>query len=94
MPLPRREWFVQARAVAAGGQDDKIDKVAAMKKTYKDAKLDCLLCLGGNGTHKTANTFFHLTNPSFPLDLSRRRAGDIWYYKSIPKGEMCQEKIL
>ena len=26
-----------------------------MKKTYKDAKLDCLLCLGGNGTHKTAN---------------------------------------
>ena len=35
--------------------DDKIDKVAAMKKTYKAAKLDCLLCLGGNGTHKTAN---------------------------------------
>ena len=31
-------------------EDDKIDKVAAMKKTYKDAKLDCLLCLGGNGT--------------------------------------------
>ena len=36
-------------------EEDKIDKVAAMKKTYKDAKLDCLLCLGGNGTHKTAN---------------------------------------
>ena len=36
-------------------EDDNIDKVAAMKKTYKDAKLDCLLCLGGNGTHKTAN---------------------------------------
>ncbi len=35
--------------------DDKIDKVLAMKKTYKDANLDCLLCLGGNGTHKTAN---------------------------------------
>ncbi len=34
--------------------DDKIDKVKAMKKTYADAKLDCLLCLGGNGTHKTA----------------------------------------
>ena len=33
-------------------EDDKVDKVAAMKKTYKDAKLDCLLCLGGNGTHK------------------------------------------
>ncbi len=36
-------------------EDDQVDKVAAMKKTYKDAKLDCLLCLGGNGTHKTAN---------------------------------------
>ena len=35
--------------------DDKVDKVAAMKKTYKEAKLDCLLCLGGNGTHKNAN---------------------------------------
>lgn len=36
-------------------EEDNIDKVAAMKKTYKEAKLDCLLCLGGNGTHKTAN---------------------------------------
>lgn len=36
-------------------EEDKVDKVAAMKKTYKDARLDCLLCLGGNGTHKTAN---------------------------------------
>ena len=36
-------------------EEDKIDKVAAMKKTYNDLKLDCLLCLGGNGTHKTAN---------------------------------------
>ena len=35
--------------------DDKVDKVAAMKKNYKEMKLDCLLCLGGNGTHKTAN---------------------------------------
>ncbi len=32
-----------------------IDKVAAMKKTYRDLKLDCLVTLGGNGTHKTAN---------------------------------------
>ena len=36
-------------------EEDKIGKVAAMKKTYKDAKLDGLLCLGGNGAHKTAN---------------------------------------
>ena len=35
--------------------DDKVDKVAVMKKTYRDLKLDCLVTLGGNGTHKTAN---------------------------------------
>ncbi len=34
---------------------DNIDKVDEMKKNYKKMKLDCLLCLGGNGTHKTAN---------------------------------------
>ena len=36
-------------------EDDNVDKVAAMKKNYKEMGLDCLLCLGGNGTHKTAN---------------------------------------
>ena len=35
--------------------EDQVDKVAAMKKNYEEMKLDCLLCLGGNGTHKTAN---------------------------------------
>ena len=35
--------------------EDNVDKVAAMKKTYEDLKLDCLVTLGGNGTHKTAN---------------------------------------
>ena len=35
--------------------EDGVDKVAAMKKNYKDLKLDCLVTLGGNGTHKTAN---------------------------------------
>ena len=35
--------------------DDEVDKVEAMKKNYQEMKLDCLLCLGGNGTHKTAN---------------------------------------
>ena len=47
----KRTPFKMMRVV----EDDNIDKVAAMKKTYKEAKLDCLLCLGGNGTHKTAN---------------------------------------
>ncbi len=36
-------------------EEDNIDKVSEMKKTYKSCKLDCLLTLGGNGTHKTAN---------------------------------------
>ena len=35
--------------------EDKVDKVEAMKKNYAAMKLDCLVCLGGNGTHKTAN---------------------------------------
>ncbi len=36
-------------------EEDRIDKVEAMKRTYNDLKLDCLITLGGNGTHKTAN---------------------------------------
>ncbi len=36
-------------------EDDNVDKVAQMKKNYKKLKLDCILTLGGNGTHKTAN---------------------------------------
>lgn len=30
------------------------DKIASMIKTYKELKLDCLVMLGGNGSHKTA----------------------------------------
>ena len=47
----KRTPFKKMRVI----EDDKVDKVAAMKKNYRAAKLDCLLCLGGNGTHKTAN---------------------------------------
>ncbi len=35
--------------------DDNVDKVAQMKKNYQKMGLDCLVTLGGNGTHKTAN---------------------------------------
>jgi len=34
--------------------EDNVDKVKAMKDNYKWMKLDCLVTLGGNGTHKTA----------------------------------------
>lgn len=36
-------------------EEDNVDKVAAMKLNYRKMKLDCLVTLGGNGTHKTAN---------------------------------------
>jgi len=35
--------------------ENGIDKVKAMKDNYKKLNLDCLVILGGNGTHKTAN---------------------------------------
>lgn len=35
--------------------EDGVDKVANMIKTYENLKLDGLVCLGGNGTHKNAN---------------------------------------
>ncbi len=34
---------------------DGLDKVEAMKYTYHKLNLNCLVVLGGNGTHKTAN---------------------------------------
>ncbi|MBS4986425.1 MAG: 6-phosphofructokinase [Hungatella hathewayi] len=35
--------------------DNGLDKVEAMKHTYKKLKLECLVVLGGNGSQKTAN---------------------------------------
>ncbi|MEF9941717.1 MAG: ATP-dependent 6-phosphofructokinase [Lachnospiraceae bacterium] len=35
--------------------ENGLDKVEAMKHTYAKLELDCLVILGGNGTHKTAN---------------------------------------
>lgn len=33
--------------------ENGLDKVEAMKQNYHKLKLDCLVILGGNGTHKT-----------------------------------------
>ena len=46
-----RQPFKLMRQPDANG----LDKVEAMKKNYKALGLDCLVILGGNGTHKTAN---------------------------------------
>ncbi|MDL2302712.1 6-phosphofructokinase [Lachnospiraceae bacterium OttesenSCG-928-D06] len=35
--------------------ENGLDKVNAMKENYYKFKLDCLIILGGNGSHKTAN---------------------------------------
>ena len=35
--------------------ENGLNKVEAMKQTYYKLQLDCLVILGGNGTHKTAN---------------------------------------
>ena len=35
--------------------ENGLDKVEAMKQNYYKLRLDCLVILGGNGTHKTAN---------------------------------------
>ncbi len=46
-----RQPFKQMRVIGPDG----VDKVEAMKHTYHKLNLNCLVILGGNGTHKTAN---------------------------------------
>ncbi len=46
-----RQPFKEIRNIGPDG----IDKVKAMKSTYHELQLNCLVILGGNGTHKTAN---------------------------------------
>lgn len=46
-----RQPFKQMRLPDENG----LDKVEAMKQTYHKLCLDCIVILGGNGTHKTAN---------------------------------------
>ncbi len=46
-----RQPFKSMRVI----DENSVDKVAEMKKNYHKMQLDCLVILGGNGTHKTAN---------------------------------------
>lgn len=46
-----RQPFKEMKDTVADG----VTKIDAMKKNYKKMGLDCLVILGGNGTHKTAN---------------------------------------
>lgn len=66
-----RQPFKQMRVVVDG-----FDKVAAMKKTIQRLKLDCLVILGGNGTHKTANL---LRQEGVPVvTLPKTIDNDLW----------------
>ena len=57
-------------------EEDNIDKLANMKENYKKLKLDCLLTLGGNGTHKTANLLSE--NGLNVIGLPKTIDNDIW----------------
>lgn len=46
-----RQPFKQIRVI----DSSSVDKVKNIKENYKRMKLECLIILGGNGTHKTAN---------------------------------------
>lgn len=56
--------------------EDNVDKVKSMKETYRNLKLDCLLTLGGNGTHKTANLLS--TEGLNVIGLPKTIDNDIW----------------
>ena len=51
--------------------EDNVDKVAAMKKTYKDLKLDCLVTLGGNGMASSYSMYLLLLRPLTDTGVDR-----------------------
>jgi len=56
--------------------EDDFDRVRAMKDNFKKMKLDCLVGLGGNGTHKTLNL---LSEEGLPvIGLPKTIDNDIW----------------
>lgn len=57
-------------------EQDNIDKVANMKSNYSKMGLDALLCLGGNGTHKTANLLWE--EGLHVIGLPKTIDNDIW----------------
>jgi 6-phosphofructokinase len=67
-----RQPFKMMRVI----DENSVDKVSAMVSNYKKMKLDCLVVLGGNGTHKTANLLSEegLNVVSMPKTIDN----DIW----------------
>ena len=56
--------------------EDGIDKVDAMKQNYYKLRLDCIVILGGNGTHKTANLL--RTEGLNVITLPKTIDNDLW----------------
>ncbi len=56
--------------------ENGLDKVKAMLDNYKKWHLDCLVILGGNGTHKTANLLSE--NGCNVVTLPKTIDNDIW----------------
>ena len=56
--------------------ENGLDKVAAMKQNYHKLQLDCLVILGGNGTHKTANLLSQ--NGVNVVTLPKTIDNDLW----------------
>lgn len=56
--------------------ENGLDKVEAMKENYRKMELDCLVVLGGNGTHKTANLLS--TEGLNVVTLPKTIDNDIW----------------
>lgn len=67
-----RQPFKQMQRMEADG----LDKVQAMVNTYKKLELDCLIILGGNGSHKTANLLS--TRGLNIITLPKTIDNDIW----------------
>ena len=74
-----RQPFKQMRTPDKNG----LDKVEAMKHTYKKLKLECLVVLGGNGSQKTANLLREegLNIVSLPKTIDN----DLW----VPERGQC-----
>lgn len=67
-----RQPFKRMRII----EEDSVDKVDAMKKTVAKLHLDCLVIMGGNGTHKTANL---LREEGVPVvTLPKTIDNDLW----------------
>jgi 6-phosphofructokinase 1 len=74
------------------------EKIKSMKDTYKKLKLDCLLTLGGCGTHKTANL---LSDEGLNiLGLPKTIDNDIYgtdvtfgYYTAIDTATDCLDRL-